>query len=60
MTISKLDRVSVPLPIAIDKLIVRNGEGQSSHVLDFCINYELWEIITLTLKNSLIYLHSYI
>ena len=37
---STLDRVSVPSPIAIDILMVRNGEGQSSHVLVFCVNFE--------------------
>ena len=35
-----LDRVSVPSPIAIDILMVRNGEGQSSHVPVFCVNFE--------------------
>ena len=33
-----LDRVSVPSPIAIDMLMVRYGEGQSSHVPVFCVN----------------------
>ena len=37
---SILDRVSVPSPIAIDILMVRNGEGQRSHVLVFCVNFE--------------------
>ena len=36
-----LDRVSVPSPIAIDMLMVHNGEGQSSHVPVFCVNLEL-------------------
>ena len=35
-----LDRVSVPSPIAIDILMVRNGEGQSSHVIVFSVNFE--------------------
>ena len=35
-----LDRVSIPSPIAIDILTVRNGKGQSSHVLVFCVNLE--------------------
>ena len=35
-----LDRVSIPSPIAIDILMVRNGEGQSSHVLVFSVNFE--------------------
>ena len=35
-----LDRVSVPSPITIDILMVHNGEGQSSHVLVFCVNFE--------------------
>ena len=32
-----VDRVSVPSPIAIG----HNGEGQSSHVLDFCVKFEV-------------------
>ena len=40
-----LDRVSVPSPVAIDILMVHNGEGQSSHVHVFCVNLKLWEII---------------
>ena len=35
-----LDRVSVLSPIAIDILMVRNGEGQSSHVCVFSVNFE--------------------
>ena len=30
--------------------MVRNGEGQSSNTLVFCVNLELWEIIPFTLK----------
>ena len=44
-----VDRVSVPSPIAIDILMVRNGEGQSSHVLVFCVNFEMLKIIPFTL-----------
>ena len=34
-------RVSVPSPIAVEKLMdTINGEGQSSHVLVFCVNFE--------------------
>ena len=44
-----LDRVSVPSPIAIDILMERNGEGQSSHVLVFCVNFEMLKIIPFTL-----------
>ena len=51
-----LDRVSVPSPIAIDILMVRNGEGQSSHVPVFCVNIELWGIIAFTFK-SLCYVY---
>ena len=29
-----------------------NGEGQSSHVLVFCVNLGLWEIISFTLKSN--------
>ena len=43
-----VDRVSVLSPIAIDILMVRNGEGQSSQVPVFCVNLELWGIITFT------------
>ena len=50
-TVSTLDQVSVPSPIAIDILMVHNGEGQSSHVLVFCVNLELLEIISFTLKS---------
>ena len=46
-----LDRVSVPSPIAIDILMVHNGEGQSTHVLVFCVYLELSEIISFTLKS---------
>ena len=35
-----VDRVSVPSPIAIDILMVRNGEGQRSHATVFCVNFE--------------------
>ena len=39
--------------------MVRNGEGQSSHVLVFCVNLELSEIISFTLKSpSYVYVHS--
>ena len=44
-----LDRVSVPSPIAMDILMVRNGEGQSSYVLVFCVNFEMLKIIPFTL-----------
>ena len=44
-----IDRVSIPSPIAIDILMVRNGEGQSSHVLVFCVNFEMLKIIPFTL-----------
>ena len=47
-----LDRASVPSPIAIEILMVHNGEGQSSHVLVFCVNLELLEIILFTLKSN--------
>ena len=46
----EVDRVSVPSPIAIEILMVRNGEGQSSHVLVFSVNLELWGIIVFTFK----------
>ena len=36
-----IDRVSVPSPIAIEILMVRNDKGQSSHVLVFCVNLEV-------------------
>ena len=36
----RVDRVSVPSPIAIEKLMVRNGEGPSSHVCVFSVNFE--------------------
>ena len=39
----RLARVSVLSPIAIDILMVRNGEGQSSHIFVFCVNFE-WQI----------------
>ena len=35
-----LDRVSVPSPIAVDILMVHNGEGHNSHVPVFCVNFE--------------------
>ena len=38
--VHRLDRVSVPSPIAIDILMACNGEGQSSHVFVFCVNFE--------------------
>ena len=41
-----VDRVSVLSPVAIDILMVRIGEGQSSHVLVFCVNFKLSEIIS--------------
>ena len=47
-----IDRASVPSPIAIEILMVHNGEGQSSHVLVFCVNLELLEIILFTLKSN--------
>ena len=47
-----LDRASVPSPIAIEILMVHNGEGQSSHVPVFCVNLELLEIISFTLKSN--------
>ena len=40
-----LDRVSVPSRIAVDILMVCNGEGQSSHVLVFCVNFYWQESI---------------
>ena len=46
-----IDRVSVPSPIAIDILMVRNCEGQSSHVLVFSVNFEMSEIISFILKS---------
>ena len=46
-----IDRVSVPSPIAIEKLMVRNGEGQSSHVCLFSVNFEMSEIISFILKS---------
>ena len=54
---SHIDRVSVPSPIAIDMLMVRNGEGQSSHVPVFCVNFErhICTHITTSIK---CYLHS--
>ena len=48
----EVDRASVPSPIAIEILMVHNGEGQSSHVLVFCVNLELLEIILFTLKSN--------
>ena len=52
-----LDRVSVPSPIAVDILMVHNGEGQSSHVLVSCVNFErhICRHITTSIK---CYLHS--
>ena len=36
-----LDRVSVPSPIAVEKLMdTINGEGHISHVPVFCVNFE--------------------
>ena len=60
--LSSLDRVSVPSPIAIDILMVHNGEGQSSHVLVFCVNFERHSCthFTTSIKcylNSLIYVY---
>ena len=40
------DRVSVPLPSAVDILLAHNGKGQSSLVLVFCVNPE-WHISAL-------------
>ena len=41
-----VDRVSVPSHILLlIFLMVRNGEGQSSHVPVFCVNFE-WHICT--------------
>ena len=52
-TSEDIDRVSVLSPIAVEKLIVRNGEGQSSHVLVFCLNFfEMSEIISFTLESA--------
>ena len=34
-----IDRVSVLSPIAIEILMVRNGEGQSSHVCVFSVKF---------------------
>ena len=53
----QLDRVSVPSPIAVDILMVRNGEGQSSHVLVFCVNFE-WHICTHITTSIKCYLNS--
>ena len=57
-----VDRVFVPSPIPIDILMVRNGEGQSSHVLVFCVNFErhICTHITTSIKcylNSLTYIY---
>ena len=57
-----VDRVSVPSPIAIDILMVHIGEGQSSHVLVFCVNFEqhICTHITTSIKcylNSLTYVY---
>ena len=57
-----LDRVSVPSPIAIEILMVRNGEGQSSHVPVFCVNFgrHICTHITTSIKcylNSLRYVY---
>ena len=46
----EVDRVSVPSSIAIDKLMVRIGEGQSSRVSAFSVKLEPSEIILFTLK----------
>ena len=51
-----IDRVSVPSPIAIEKLMVRNGEGQSSHVLVFSVNFEMSEIISFILNVLLMFI----
>ena len=52
-----LDRVSVPSPITIEILMVHNGEGQSSHVLVFCVNFER-HICTHIATNVKCYLNS--
>ena len=38
-------------PIAVDILMVRISEGQSSHVLVFCVNLKLSEINSFILKS---------
>ena len=46
-----------PVANCFDIVMVHNGEGQSSHVLVFCVNLELLEIISFTLKsNSYVYI----
>ena len=53
-----IDRVSVPSPIAFEKLMdTINGEGQSFHVPVFCVNFErhICTHITTSIK---CYLHS--
>ena len=57
MTRVYLDRVSVPSPIAVDILMVQNGERQSSHVPVFCVNLER-HICTHITTNIKCYLHS--
>ena len=52
-----IDRVSVPLPIAVDILMVCSGKGQSSHVLVFCVNFER-HICTHVTTNIKCHLHS--
>ena len=37
--------------MAIEKLMVHNGEGQSSHVLVFSVNFEMSDIISFILKS---------
>ena len=59
---SPLDRASVPSPVTIDILMVHNGEGQSSHVLVFCVNFERHISIHITISikcylNSLTYVY---
>ena len=41
----------VPSLIAVEKLMVRNGKGQSSHVLVFCVNFEMSDMISFTLES---------
>ena len=55
--LSTIDQVSVPSPIAVEKLMdTSNGEGQSSHVLVFCVNFErhICTYITTSIKCYLV------
>ena len=59
---SAVDRASVPSPITIDIQMVHNGEGQSSHILVFSVNFErhIATHITISIKcylNSLTYVY---